>query len=128
MSVEFPAVRPTARELTAERWPTNRSLSQSGVTTRRLWGSRPANATLTLSFTNKSLADINNILACHREAKGPVSPLLIPSTITDHMGVEELAIMSRTEWHFTEDAELRATAVGCGLASLEVELRGEISG
>jgi hypothetical protein len=50
MAVTFPNIEPTSRSFSAPKWPTTGMTSQSGVTTRRLWGSLPSQAQLSAEF------------------------------------------------------------------------------
>lgn len=81
MPVVFPSVEPTARSFTAPKWPTTALVSQSGVTTRRLWGSRPSQAQLSLTFSNIDDASTSAILAAYHNAKGSTVDLTLPSIL-----------------------------------------------
>jgi hypothetical protein len=81
MEVTFPSIEPTSRSFTAPRWPTTGITSQSGVTTRRLWGSLPSRAQLSLSFDNISDDNAALILAAYHSAKGATTELLLPTVL-----------------------------------------------
>ena len=55
--------------------------TQSGVTTRRLWGSRPSQAQLSLSFDNITDDNAALILQAYNDAKGASIDLALPSVI-----------------------------------------------
>ena len=128
MTTAFPNIQPTSRELTAEIWPTNTSTAQSGVVTRRLWGSRASGARLKLGYANRPGTEVADILASYAAAKGPVDDLTLQSNVWKGMNTEEQAIIGRHRWYFAE-GEVPASVSGpCGLASIEVEMIGEIHG
>jgi hypothetical protein len=81
MAVTFPNIEPTSRSFTAPKWPTSGLTTQSGVTTRRLWGSRPSQAQLSLSFNNITDDNAALILAAYHSAKGATTDLALPSII-----------------------------------------------
>ena len=81
MAVTFPSIEPTSRSFVAPRWPTSGLTTQSGVTTRRLWGSRPSQAQLSLSFTNITDDNAALILEAYNDAKGATTDLALPSVI-----------------------------------------------
>jgi hypothetical protein len=81
MAVTFPNIEPTSRSFTAPKWPTSGLTTQSGVTTRRLWGSRPSQAQLSLSFDNISDDNAALILAAYHSAKGATTELTLPTAL-----------------------------------------------
>ena len=81
MAVTFPSIEPTSRSFTAPRWPTSGIPTQSGVTTRRLWGSRPSQAQLQLQFSNVSDDNAALIVQAYHDAKGATTDLALPAII-----------------------------------------------
>lgn len=81
MAVTFPSIEPTSRSFTAPRWPTSGLTTQSGVTTRRLWGSRPSQAQLQLQFSNITDDDAALIVQAYNDAKGATTELTLPSEL-----------------------------------------------
>jgi len=81
MAVTFPNIEPTSRSFSAPKWPTSGITSQSGVTTRRLWGSRPSQAQLSLNFANITDDNAALILAAYNDAKGATTDLTLPSIL-----------------------------------------------
>lgn len=81
MAITFPSIEPTGRGFTAPRWPTSGITTQSGVTTRRLWGSRPSQARLSLSFDNISDDNAALIVQAYNDAKGATTDLTLPAII-----------------------------------------------
>jgi len=81
MAITFPSIEPTSRSFTAPRWPTSGLTTQSGVTTRRLWGSRPSQAQLQLQFNNVSDDNAALIVQAYHDAKGATTDLSLPAII-----------------------------------------------
>lgn len=81
MAITFPSIEPTSRSFTAPRWPTSGLTTQSGVTTRRLWGSRPSQAQLQLQFSNVSDDNAALIVQAYHDAKGATTDLTLPAII-----------------------------------------------
>lgn len=81
MAITFPSIEPTSRGFTAPRWPTSGITTQSGVTTRRLWGSRPSQAKLSLSFDNITDDNAALIVQAYNDAKGATTDLSLPAII-----------------------------------------------
>lgn len=81
MAVTFPNIEPTSRNFVAPRWPTTGLTTQSGVTTRRLWGSRPSQAQLQLQFNNISDDNAALIIEAYNDAKGGITDLNLPLVI-----------------------------------------------
>lgn len=81
MAVTFPNIEPTSRNFVAPRWPTTGLTTQSGVTTRRLWGSRPSQAQLQLQFNNISDDNAALIIEAYNDAKGAITDLNLPLVI-----------------------------------------------
>jgi len=109
MAVTFPTIEPTSRNFTSPKWPTSGLTTQSGVTTRRLWGSRPSQAQLGLTFTNITDDNAALILAAYHDAKGATTDLSLPSIIFNGASTN-LANWLNTastgagmKWFFTEE-------------------------
>ena len=109
MAVAFPSVEPTARSFTAPKWPTTALVSQSGVTTRRLWGSRPSQAQLSLTFSNISDASTSLILQAYNDAKGATTDLTLPSILFNGASGDLVNWLNTSStgagmlWFFSED-------------------------
>ena len=109
MPVTFPTIEPTARNFTAPKWPTSGLTAQNGVTTRRLWGSRPAQAQLSLTFTNITDDNAALILQAYNSAKGATTDLTLPSIIWNGASANLTGWLNTTStgagmrWFFAED-------------------------
>jgi len=132
MAVTFPSIEPTARRFSAPKWQTTGITSQSGVTTRRLWGSRPAKAELDLTFGNITDANAALILEAYNDAKGATIDVALPSIIFNGAAGDLTGWMNTAntgagmKWFFSEDPPtLESIAPGRSTISLKLiaELR-----
>ncbi len=132
MTVELPANVPTSRSFTAPRWPTSSSRSQNGVSTIRLWGSQPSQATLSLSYVNIPDADAALFISRYNSAKGPITEVTLPSETFTGMSSQlrtQFDIAAGTQglrWFFPENDPPRITSVKPGRSSITVNLVGEL--
>ena len=128
MPVAFPAVAPTSMSFSAPEWPTTSSRSQSGVTTRRLWGDKSSNAELTLEFANKADDDVEAILAAFETAQGATDTLTLPA---EFWTGRSAALRARLEapglaWAFQEGQPPEVSAGPCGTSTVRLTLRAEL--
>lgn len=132
MATTFPTVEPTSRSFVSPTWPTKTQASQSGVITRRLWGSRPSRATLNLQFNNISDANASAILNAYNTAKGSVDSLTLPdilfngadSTLTTWLDAS--ATGAGLLWCFTEGSAPKVESVAPGRSNVTVSLTAEL--
>jgi len=131
MAVTFPSIEPTSRSFNAPKWPTSGMTSQSGVTTRRLWGSRPSQAQLALTFENITDDNAALILAAYNSAKGSTINLVLPSIIFNGAS-SNLANWLNTssngagmQWFFSEEPP-SVESVAPGRSSVRVALVAEL--
>jgi hypothetical protein len=132
MATNFPEIEPASRSFTAPKWQTTSQTSQSGVTTRRLWGSRPSGATLTLQFRNVNDTSTSAILDAYNAAKGSVDSLLLPQIIFN--GADQVlqswfdgsATGAGLLWHFTEGTPPQVESVAPGRSNVNVSLTAEL--
>jgi hypothetical protein len=133
MATTFPSIEPTGRSFTAPSWATTTQASQSGVITRRLWGSRPSRATLNLQFNNISDTNVSAILSAYNTAQGSVDSLTLPDVLfngadaTLKTWLNNSATGAGLLWCFSEGSppSVESTAPGCSnvTVSLTAELR-----
>lgn len=139
MATQFPALSPSGRQYTAAEWATNHLDSQSGTTTRRLWGDKPARASLTLSFNNIDDASTASILECHYAAKGAIDEIdfddetmgtasgLCDTDLKDFVLLDNFVNFDH-HWHFVERGGVNVQSVGLGLSTVTCKFRSEIPG
>lgn len=131
MSITFPSIEPTARSLAGPKWPITTSTSQSGLTTRRLWGSRPAQAQLSLSFNNITDANASLILQAYNDAKGPMTEVSLPSVVFNGLSSTFQTWLTTAiagggmKWFFTDDPPT-SESVSPGRSSVRVNLVAEL--
>lgn len=128
MPVPFPAIKPTSRRLVGPRWPVTAARSQSGVTSRRKWGSEPSNPELDLEF-NCSSDQADDILAAHERSQGGVDYLVLPTLVWQGVSGRLLARMEAygtdLRWTFGEDPPVIDWLV-CDRARVTVRLFAEL--
>ena len=130
MPVAFPAIQPTARSFKLPAWATTTSRSQSGVVSRRLWGSKPGDAELNLEFRNILDANAVAIADSYRIAKGDTDILILPSILFKNMSESMKQIMQAEglQWHFSKPAGPPVIqSEVCGFFSISVSLIAELN-
>ena len=132
MAVTFPSIEPTSRSFTAPRWPTSGITTQSGVTTRRLWGSRPSQAQLSFSFDNITDAESALIAQAYNDAKGATTDLTLPdalfvgATSALKIWLDGSATGAGLKWFFAEDPPTIESAGAPGRSNVRVSLVAEL--
>jgi hypothetical protein len=130
MTVRFPAIKPTAHDYVAPRWPVTESVSQSGVRSTRLWGSLAGDGGMTLTFQNIANAAAAQIFAAHTAAKGRIDDVSLPAVIFQNIDDPELLEFLRTmgpglRWYFAAEPQGSRVA-GAKRQTVRVELRAEL--
>lgn len=131
MATTFPSIEPTARSFTAPTWPTTTQTSQSGVITRRLWGSRPSRATLSLRFSTTD-EGTTAILRAYDNAKGSVDTLALPDILFNGASgrlrswLDASAAGAGLVWCFTEGSPPQVESIAPGRSNVTVSLTAEL--
>jgi len=132
MATTFPSITPTRRSFVAPTWPTKTQMSQSGVITRRLEGSRPSQAKLSLTFGNINDTDTAAILNAYNTAKGSVDSLTLPAKIfagadaTLQSWLNVSATGAGLLWSFSEGTSPQVESIIPGRSDVTVELTAEL--
>jgi len=132
MATAFPGIQPTSRSFVAPAWQTTTETSQSGVVTRRLWGSRPSRATLNLQFNNINDTNTSAILSAYNRAKGSVDSLTLPDIIFNgadsslKLWLDSSATGAGLLWCFTEGSPPQVESIAPGLSNVSVSLTAEL--
>jgi hypothetical protein len=132
MATAFPGIQPTGRSFVAPAWQTTTETSQSGVVTRRLWGSRPSRATLNLQFNNINDTNTSAILNAYNSAKGSVDSLTLPDIIFNGADVtlsswlDSSATGAGLLWCFAEGSPPQVESIAPGLSNVSVSLTAEL--
>lgn len=132
MATVFPSIKPSSRSFTPPAFATTTSSSQSGVVTRRLWGSRPSKAVLALQFDNIDDSETSAILKAYNDAKGSVDSLVLPDEVfagTDR-ALQQWLDGSNTGagllWCFTEGSAPQVVTTSVGRSNVQVNLTAEL--
>jgi hypothetical protein len=138
MPVAFPALRPTEREYLPPEHAVTSLRSQSGVVSKRLWGSQPSNAELILRFNNITSDRAAAVVNAWTATRSGIDYLTFPVDPTDPARVRLLILSGSSaalqsvvfptngtlRWTFAERPAV--TSVGPAWASVRVRLVGEL--
>lgn len=130
---------PTSRSFRAGAWPVTTATSQSGVRTKRLWGSLPSGGTLSLSYTNIPDDTAEDFIASWNETKGGLDYLettsgngiestdLMFAGMSNDMKSEILSATTGARWTYASAPQVKSVAPGISTVSIEliVELRSD---
>jgi len=106
MTVQFPAIQPTAHEFGEPDWPVTEMRSQSGVRSVRQWGDRASDAPMTLTFTNITQAAYQLIRDAHTAARGKVNDVAFPAIVGN--GLTDVDLLNPgpgLKWYFVGPPE-----------------------
>ena len=132
MSVAFPNIQPSSRRFVPPRWANTSSRSQSGVTTKRLWGNKPSEAQLSLSFNNVRDTVADQILSSYDAARGSISSLTLPSLVFEgitgslNARLQSALTQSGLLWFFKDDDPPEVESVAPGICNVRVNLVAEL--
>ena len=125
----FPAITPSSRKFAAPKWPTKAFVSQAGTTTRRLYGSKPSQADLQLTYRNITDDEASAILEHYQKLKGPMSEADLSDQTWDGASGDlkkwlNVSKYSDVDWYFA--AAPTVDSVFPGVSTVQVKLIGEI--
>lgn len=130
MTVQFPAIQPTAHDFAGPEWPVTQRRAQSGVRSVRQWADKASDATMALTFANITQAAAAAITAAHDAARGIVEDVALPPIVLK--GINDpaaLAMLSAPgpglRWFFTGPPQGSRSQGGKRL-TVRVELRAEL--
>lgn len=132
MAILFPNIAPTSRSFRPPVWPTTEKRAQAGVTSVRLWGSKPTDGSLSLGFTNIRDSLAAQIIATWNQAKGHVLPLELSPSVLKGMEQElqaaclDLISEASLTWHFTKNEPPTVDSVKRGISNVRVTLVAEL--
>lgn len=129
MTVQFPAIQPTAHEFTAPEWPVTQRRAQSGVRSVRQWGDKAGDGLMTLTFANITQAAAAAITAAHDAARGMVEDVALPPIVFKAVDdADALAMLSAPgpglRWYFVSPPQGNRVPGGKRI-TMRVELRAE---
>lgn len=126
----YPAITPTSRKFVAPRWPTKAFVSQAGTTTRRLYGSEPAQADLQLIYRNIGDDDAAAIVGHYDDCKGPITSASLPDATWDGASSDLRSFLrlddygANIDWYFASPPNV--DNIFPGVSTVQVKLIGEI--
>jgi len=125
----YPAITPSSRKFTPPKWPTKAFVSQAGTTTRRLYGSKPAQADLQLTYRNITDDQASAILSHYQTTKGPMGKAVLPpetweGASTNLSNQLNASSYSDVDWYFA--AAPTVDSIFPGISTVQVKLIGEI--
>lgn len=129
MATAFPALRPSSRRYRLPVFAVTENKAQSGLTSIRLWGSKPEDARLELRFVNIPDSQALQIGQAYLSAKGPVDSLTLPNEVFS--GADSAlrdfikAAGTGLTWHFTKEPPDVESVVN-GVSSVSVTLVGQL--
>jgi hypothetical protein len=131
MTVNFPAIQPTATSFVMPEWPTSETVSLSGVRSYRLWADKASGAILRLEFANISNANKWAIDTAHQAARGHLEDLSLPAIVFN--GVIDAALLAflqqpgaGTKWYFIKGSPPDGSRVPGRRWTVKVDLRSEL--
>lgn len=126
MPVAFPSIKPTERDFRPAEHAVTTLRSQSGVVSRRLWGSAPGSAELSLGFRHIHTDRASEIVQAWLDTKSGVDTLILPSQLFSGMSdkLKSAIMLPGLAWTFGERPSV--TSVGPIWATVNVRLVGEL--
>jgi hypothetical protein len=128
----FPAITPSSLDFTAPQYPVKSNISLSGVTSRRIFGNRASNATISAEFQNISDIVATEVCNVWKNATGSISPIELPAVFFDGSGPALESFMADggdgLAWHFSEPPTVRRSAPGLSTVSIRLEATRDSSG
>ena len=126
----YPAITPSTRQFKAPKYAVTAVVSQSGATTRRLWGSRPVQAELSLTYRNIGDDDAAAIVGHYDDCKGSIAKASLPNATWDGASADLKSYLklddygTGIDWFFS--AAPMVDSVFPGVSTVQVKLIGEI--
>lgn len=127
MTVNFPPLSPSSRQIKLGQYAVQRFISIAGTGTSRIYGSQPFNSTLELEFANVSDVDTLLVIQAHEAARGSYDVLILPATLWEGLDSEMFVLLQRDYvWRFAEQPSI--TSVAPKTSSISVRLEGQRDG
>jgi len=127
---------PTSRSFRAGKWPTTTATSQSGVRSKRLWGSLPSGGALSLTYANIPDDVAEDFISSWQQTKGGLDYLettsgngiqstdLMFDGMSADMKAEVLSATTGTQWTYA--AAPRVESVAPKISTVKIELIAEL--
>ena len=126
----YPAITPSTRQFKAPQYAVTAVVSQSGATNRRLWGSRPVQAELSLTYRNIGDDDAAAIVGHYDDCKGSITKASLPDATWDGASSDLKSYLKLDDYGTGIDWFFAATPtvdnIFPGVSTVQVKLIGEI--
>lgn len=122
----FPDIVPSGRTFVPGNFPTKRFVSQSGVETRILYGSKETGAKLSLTYKNLSDSSADNFIGHYRDMKGTYTSFDLSDSVASSVRGGWSGLNSRidkptgTLWRYASQPQV--TSVKPGISNVKVNL------
>ena len=126
----YPSITPSSRQFKAPQFPVTSVVSQSGATTRRLWGSRPVQAELSLTYRNITDDQAAAIVEHYDDCKGSITKATLTAETWDGASADLKKYIKLNEygkgidWYFVSPPTV--DNIFPGVSTVQVKLIGEI--
>ena len=126
----YPAITPSSRQFKAPQFPVTAVVSQSGATTRRLWGSRPVQAELSLTYRNVTDDQAAAIVGHYDDCRGSITKATLTDETWDGASSELKKYLKLNDygtgidWFFASPPTV--DNIFPGVSTVQVKLVGEI--
>lgn len=121
----FPSVTPSSMDFTAPEFPVKVNFSLSGVASRRLFGNRASNASLSMNFDNVTDAVAAEFLDAWNLSRGQTDALTVPEVVFDgaSLALKNYLIEGGDElsWHFAEAPQVQRVVPGISNVRIALE-------
>lgn len=127
---------PTSRSFRAGKWPITTATSQSGVRSKRLWGSLASGGSLSLTYANVPDGVAEDFIDSWQQTKGGLNYLettsgngiqstdLMFDGMSDDMKAEVLSATAGTQWTYAAAPVVESVAPG--ISTVKIELIAEL--
>ena len=123
----FPDSKPSSRSYVPGDFPIKRFVSQSGVETRVLYGSKETGAKLSLGYKNLEDSTADNFIGHYREMKGTYTTFDLSSDTWNDIvragwtgNQDRIDAPSGTLWRYARQPQV--TSVKPGISNVKVDL------
>ena len=126
----YPAITPSTRQFKAPQYAVTAVVSQSGATNRRLWGSRPVQAELSMTYRNITDDQAAAIVGHYNDCKGSITKVTLPDATWDGASSDLKSYLklddygTGIDWFFSVAPTVNS--VFPGVSTVQVKLIGEI--
>ena len=127
---------PTSRSFRAGKWPVTTATSQSGVRSKRLWGSLPSGGALSLTYANIPDDVAEDFISSWQQTKGGLDYLETTNGngiesddpmfdgMSADMKAEVLSATTGTQWTYAAAPQVESVAPN--ISTVKIELIAEL--